>query len=212
MSAANLSEVSELCTSLPCVELSLCCAAAPADPLRRPYPPLARHLPPTAQQVLQGVARGTWLLSWAWVDACLQAGAWVDEGAYEARGMASLAPRRLLDGPRVARMCRAAGGWLGLLEGRQAHVLVPQGMDPCHHAHLRSLVEAAGGTLVSGGSAATAGDVLLLMPPRGGHEAEAAAALRSQAPEGRTRIISMTWLFDSLSAGTLLPRSEYVWQ
>jgi hypothetical protein len=50
-----------------------------------------------SMKYMMGVARGCWVVSYAWLDACLAAGSWVPEKNFEVKASAcSCGPTQLL--------------------------------------------------------------------------------------------------------------------
>ncbi|KFM22509.1 BREAST CANCER SUSCEPTIBILITY 1-like protein [Auxenochlorella protothecoides] len=89
-------------------------------------------------KLCQALAVGCWILAPAWLEACMEAGAWVPEQAFEGDGCC-------LGGPARARK-RADRGCPGLFAGRTFRIV---GKGPLHAAGLTKAIELAGGSIVT---------------------------------------------------------------
>ncbi|KAL6776020.1 hypothetical protein ACKKBG_A19475 [Auxenochlorella protothecoides x Auxenochlorella symbiontica] len=91
-------------------------------------------------KLCQALAVGCWILAPAWLEACMEAGAWVPEQAFEVKANGCC-----LGGPARARK-RADRGCPGLFAGRTFRIV---GKGPLHAAGLTKAIELAGGSIVT---------------------------------------------------------------
>ena len=84
--------------------------------------PAAATLLPRSLKYMLGVARGAWVVSYAWLDACAAAGAWVSEKAFEAKvgGAGVRGCRRVHGLPLLQEYSAGAGSCVELILSLQA--------------------------------------------------------------------------------------------
>jgi hypothetical protein len=152
------------------------------------------------------VARGCWVLSSAWLEACLAAGTRAPEAAYEARGV--LLPKQpdVEAGGRGApersrRLVAAAAP--GVFAGATLHLAnCIKGKERVRDL-ARSVAEAAGGAVVKSlAGFAPGGDVAVVT--------DDAAVAKGMRKRGWTKVVAPAWVLDSVTCCKLLPPTAYV--
>jgi len=153
----------------------------------------------------QGVLAGCWVVTSAWLEACVRAGQRVAEEPFEVRGIVT-APSTLA--PARSRAAAAAGQPL-LLAGLTFRILEP--LVKLSHQDVCTLIRSAGGSVSS--------EALSVPAPPG---AGTLALISLQTPQPwsfkaavealNLTLVDQLWLLDSVSSYTRLPIEPYSWE
>jgi hypothetical protein len=171
-----------------------------------------------SSRYLQGLARGCWVVSSAWLDACLEAGHLVKEQGYEVKGVRinkEISPRTLAaekaarGGPERARRFKNLHPTpSGMFSGMTFFIRGTRGPHSMDKRLVSELVEVQGGATVEflAGEDATEGAAGPWPTVLVGEEAVGKGIAR-RLPG--SIVLDWAWVLDSTTAADLLPQAEY---
>ncbi|PRW56179.1 hypothetical protein C2E21_5041 [Chlorella sorokiniana] len=186
-----------------------------------------------SMQYLLALAHGCWVVGHGWVDACLEAGHWLPERQYEARGLADMKGSLLVPAAARQRHAPGGGGGPGLFAGRRVFLTAPPAGSGGSRSNstgsaskvalVAQMVAAEGGSLVralgqgegGGGRGAASpspspeGATLVVCLAQGPQEARLALKMGQKRYPGRL-LHHQSWIFDSLCCGRCLDPADYV--
>ena len=151
---------------------------------------------------LGGLALGCWLVSYAWLDACIETRDLVPEAPFEVKGLEQLMYEKVSRGVPAASRLRRIEGRPGIFDG--ITVYIGKGSSKAKsdlRQPIPALIELAGGSVVKSLTGSGPARIVAL---------ERDVALRLKKTYPAKDVISSKWILDSITQGILLPITKYI--